>query len=77
MSLHITKSKLKPKLLSYLRRVEQKKTPIIVTDRGHPVARILPMHRREKNLLKELAGSVLKYDDPLAPVGEEDWDLKP
>jgi hypothetical protein len=25
--------------------------------------------------LKELRGSVLRFDDPFAPVGENDWEI--
>ena len=75
MAVSISKSRLKPKLLSYLRKVEQKKVAITVTDRGHPVAQIVPFRKRGKDPLKELRGSVLSYENPLEPVGVEDWEL--
>ncbi len=74
MSIEIPKSALKPKLLSYLRLVEQKKEQIIVTDRGRPVAKILPFNKKAPRVLDQLRGSVLKYEDPFTPVGMEDWD---
>lgn len=76
MSISISKSDLKPKLLSYLRKVEQKKESIIVMDRGTPVAKIIPYTEKKKNILDQLAHSVIHYDNPLDPVGEEDWELK-
>lgn len=75
MTLLVSKSALKPKLLSYLRRVERQRVAITVTDRGEPVAQIVPFSKRKKNR-KPLLGSVLKYEAPLEPVGEEAWDLK-
>ena len=75
MSARISKSKLKPSLLKYLRLVESKKQSLIVTDHGRPVARIIPHTGKKQDLLSELAGSVTYYEEPLEPVGEGDWDL--
>ena len=74
MAISVSKSDLKPKLLDYLRKVERDKEGIVVTDRGRPVARIVPYSESEGDILKELKGSVLSYDAPLDPVGEEDWE---
>lgn len=76
MELSISKSRLKPKLLGYLRRVERQKVSITITDRGQPVARIVPFQKPKKNPFVGLRGSVLNYQDPLEPVGMDDWKLK-
>jgi prevent-host-death family protein len=75
MDSKVSKSDLKPKLLEYLRLVEIQKRELIVTDRGRPVAKIIPFSKLPAQTLEELAGSVVRYDDPLDPVGEGDWDL--
>jgi prevent-host-death family protein len=75
MLISVSKSALKPKLLSYLRKVERQKVSVTVTDRGRPVAKIIPLQGRKKNPFEGLKGSVLRYDDPLEPVGIEDWEL--
>ena len=76
MAVAISKSALKPKLLDYLRRVERNKESIIVTDRGRPVAQILPFSESKQDRMNDLKGSILHYVDPLEPVGLEDWELK-
>ena len=75
MAKSISKSALKPKLLNYLRLVEQKRESLIITDRGRPVAQIIPFTNSKSDRLNELKGSVLHYEDPLKPVGLEDWEL--
>lgn len=77
MSLTLSKSELKPKLLGYLRQLETHKEPIVVTDHGKPVAKIIPYTEDAEDILRELAHSVLHYEDPFEPVGLEDWDLLP
>lgn len=76
MAVAISKSALKPKLLDYLRRVERNKESIIVTDRGRPVAQILPFTESKQDQMGSLKGSILHYVDPMEPVGLEDWELK-
>ncbi|HBF12853.1 MAG TPA: prevent-host-death protein [Deltaproteobacteria bacterium] len=77
MTLSISKAALKPKLLSYLRFIEEKKEKIIITDHGRPVATILPYSSKKdgENIQKQLKNSILKYENPLDPVGLEDWKL--
>lgn len=76
----ISKSELKPKLLNYLRKVESDQTTITITDRGRPVAQLIPYQKKEnkkEDPMEWLKGSVLKYEDPFEPVGLEDWELLP
>jgi hypothetical protein len=49
-------------------------TELIVTDRGRPVLKIVPYRGDAREASRSLKGSVLKYDDPTAPVGVEDWE---
>jgi antitoxin (DNA-binding transcriptional repressor) of toxin-antitoxin stability system len=60
--------------LDYLRRVEASGEELIVTDRGHPVIRILPVRRSEPDARVKLRGALLKYSDPTEPVALEDWE---
>lgn len=76
----IAKSEIKPKLLNYLRKVEADKVTITITDRGKPVAQIIPFKEKgaqQEDPLEALRGSVLKYEDPFEPVGLKDWELLP
>lgn len=76
----VSKSEIKPKLLNYLRKIEHEKIKITITDRGRPVAQLIPFSEKEQNNkdpLEWFKGSVLKYEDPFEPVGLEDWELLP
>lgn len=71
-SITVSKSKLKPKVLQILREVEELRQEVVVTDRGRPVAKILPITEQPDEVFKKLSGSVLEYADPTEPV-EVDW----
>ena len=70
----VSKSKLKAKALEYFREVERTGEELVVTDRGRPVLKIVPYREQAIQALDELRGSVLRYTDPTAPVGLEDWE---
>jgi prevent-host-death family protein len=70
MATRISKSELKPHALRYFRQVERTRQEIIVTDRGRPVLKIVPYSEDPRTALQQLRGSVVKYDDPLKPVGQ-------
>jgi prevent-host-death family protein len=70
----ISKSKFKPRVLHYFRQVEKTGKGLVITDHGKPVLKIVPYAADPADLLKPFRNSVLKYDDPTAPVGLEDWE---
>ena len=74
MSIRISKSQFKPKSLEYFRQVQETGEPIIITDHGKPVLKIMPYAPSPDDLLKALRGSVVRYDDPLEPVGADEWE---
>lgn len=63
----------KAKLSEYLKHLSE---PLYITRHGKVVAKVLPSNDEEawKDIAKDLKGSLLKYDDPTEPVGEEDWE---
>ncbi len=67
----ISKSQFKSQVLEYLRNVEKKKQPIIVTHVGKPVVKIIPY--QDAGALKSLQNSVTYYKDPIEPVSEN-WE---
>ncbi len=69
----VSKSRFKPKALEYFRQVEQTGRALIITDQGKPVLKIIPFTERPDEILKQLRGTVKKYDSPFQPVGTEDW----
>ena len=79
MQMTVSKSQFKPQVLEYLRMIEKTKKTVIITHLGKPVAKVSP-YTDVKNIqtqLKALKGSVIEYKDPLASVGEEDWEACP
>lgn len=74
----VSKSKFKPMALEYFRRVQETGVEIIITDRGKPVVKIMPAHEEPTvtaTILDKLRGTLIKYEDPYAPVGVEDWEM--
>lgn len=65
----ISKSKFKARAFHYFRQMEKTRKGLVVTDDGKPVSKIVPYTADPAELLKPLRNSVLKYDDPTAPVG--------
>ena len=74
MEQSVSKSAFKAKALEYFRDVEHSGKELVITDHGKPVLKIVPYDRDPLEDLKALRGSVLRYDDPLEPVGIEDWE---
>lgn len=74
MEKRISKSQIKPRLLEYLRHVEETGEPIVITDRGRPVLRVVPYTRDQDEDMKALRNTVVRYERPLDPVGLEEWE---
>ena len=74
MTIVISKSAFKPQSLKYFRQIEEQGEELIITDRSKPVIKIVPFRHEPHQVLEELHNSVLRYDDPLEPVGENDWE---
>lgn len=70
----ISKSAFKPQALKYFRQIEEQGQEIIITDHTKPVIKIIPYKREPHIILEELRNSILRYDEPLSPVGEDDWE---
>jgi antitoxin (DNA-binding transcriptional repressor) of toxin-antitoxin stability system len=72
----VSKSRFKAQALELFRQVEASGEPLVVTDHGRPTLEVRPyrLARPEADPLAELRGSVQRFDDPFAPVGENDWE---
>ena len=72
----ISKSRFKAQALELFRQVEASGEPLVITDHGRPTLEVRPYRpvRPDANPLEELRGSVLRFDDPFVPVGENDWE---
>lgn len=72
----VSKSRFKAQALELFRQVEASGEPLVVTDHGRPTLEVRPYRpaRSDADPLELLRGSVLRFDDPFAPVGENDWE---
>jgi prevent-host-death family protein len=74
MKQSVSKSTFKAKALEYFREVESTGKELVITDHGKPVLKVIPYNHDPAEALQSLRGSVLRYEDPLEPVGVEDWE---
>lgn len=74
MSVQVSKSQFKAKALEFFRQVETSGESVVVTDRGAPTLEVRPYKPQTRDPLAVLSGSVLRYDNPTAPVADDDWE---
>ena len=74
MSAHVSKSQFKAKALEYFRQVEANGEPVIVTDHGKPKLEVRRYQSSARTPLDRLRGSVLRYEGPTEPVGDDEWE---
>ena len=73
MTKMVSKSQFKPKVLAYLREVEESGEALVITDHGRPVVRVAP-YAPAGATLERMRGCVVRYDRPTEPVAVEDWE---
>jgi prevent-host-death family protein len=73
----VSKSRFKAHALELFREVERSGQPIIITDRGIPVLKLMPYKEDPEAALLALRGTVIEYTAPTESVAEEDWELLP
>lgn len=65
----IPKATFKAHALEVLRRVETSGVSVVITDRGRPVARLVPFHGDDDTAVREsLKGTLRVYRDPTEPI---------
>lgn len=74
MTIQVSKSQFKAKALEFFRQVETSGESVVVTDHGQPKLEVRPYQPHTRDPLDVLRGSVLRYDNPTAPVAEDDWE---
>lgn len=73
METEISKSQFKSHALEIFRKIEQTGTPAIITDHGKATLIVNKYTPYRADIRERLKGSVLRYDNPLAPVAVDDW----
>jgi len=61
---------LKANLNDAISQAVKTKEPLVIVDHGKPVARVLPFDEDHQTMLAAFRGSVVRYDDIIAPTGE-------
>ncbi|OGQ97087.1 MAG: prevent-host-death protein [Deltaproteobacteria bacterium RIFOXYD12_FULL_57_12] len=74
MPLSVSKSQFKPKSLEYFRRIEQTGEELIITDHGRPVLKVIPYNEDPETWFKGLRNTVLRYESPMEPIAEGEWE---
>jgi prevent-host-death family protein len=74
MDTTVSKSRFKARALEYFRQVESTGKPLIITDRGTPVLKLVPYRQDSAAGLRLLRDTVVEYRAPLKPVAGEDWE---
>lgn len=74
MLTQVSKSQFKAKALEFFRQVEASGESVVVTDHGQPKLEVRPYKPSSRNPLDVLRGSVLRFDNPTAPISEDDWE---
>ena len=75
MQTEVSKSQFKAKALEYFRQVEASGESVVITDHGQARLEVRPYQTNTRHPLDILRGSVLRFDQPTAPVADNDWDV--
>jgi hypothetical protein len=73
METEISKSKFKAQALEISRRVELTGESVVITDHGTFTLILRKYTTSSVSPQQCLKDSVIRYEDPLAPMGEGDW----
>ena len=76
-AIKVTATDFKAKCLALIEEMNRTKVPIIVTNRGKPVAEMFPVRANEdaKPFIGSMKGTVYHYDDPFSPaIDPEEWE---
>ncbi len=74
MEERVSKTQFKARALEYLRKVQRTGKPLVITDRGEPVLRVVPYRPEATEILRILRGSVVEYHQPTEPVALDEWE---
>lgn len=73
MTITISAAKFKAECLQLMDDVAATHEEIIITKRGKPVARLMPVHEAPRKLFGCMEGTVTYLGDIVSPIDEE-WD---
>jgi antitoxin (DNA-binding transcriptional repressor) of toxin-antitoxin stability system len=53
--------------------VAQQRRPIVITKRGKPVAKLVPVEEEPTDLFGYIAGTAIICGDIISPIDEDEW----
>jgi prevent-host-death family protein len=69
----VAAAEFKAKCLRLMDEVAQQRRPIVITKRGKPVAKLVPMEREHIDLFGRMAGSIKIRGDVVNPIEDAGW----
>jgi prevent-host-death family protein len=70
--MQITAAEFKAKCLKIMDEMAKTREPVVITKRGKPIARLMPMEEPPHSMFGYMKGTVTIQGDIVAPI-DEDW----
>jgi prevent-host-death family protein len=69
----ISAAEFKTNCLRLMDQVAQRRVPIIITKRGKPVAKLVPLSEEPIDIFGRMAGTIRIYGDIISPMDDLEW----
>lgn len=70
---YVSAAQFKANCLRLMDEVAQRRRPIIITKRGKPVAKLVPVEKQELSLFGRMAGTIKICGDIIDPIEDPGW----
>ena len=70
---YVAATEFKANCLRLMDEVAQQRRPIVITKRGKPVAKLVPVEEEPTDLFGYMAGTAKICGDIISPIDEEEW----
>jgi prevent-host-death family protein len=70
---HVSAANFNAECLRLLDEVTESRRPIIVTKRGKPVAKLVPVDDQPIDIAGRMAGTIKICGDIIGPIGDVEW----
>jgi prevent-host-death family protein len=70
---HVAAAEFKANCLRLMDEVAQQRRPIIITKRGKPVAKLVPVEEEPRDLFGYMAGTAKICGDIISPIEDAGW----
>ena len=73
MDKQVTAASFKANCLRLMDEVAQRRVPIIITKRGKPVAKLVPLDDKPIDIFGRMAGTIKIVGDIVSPIDDVEW----